>query len=251
MGLFVFLKIMPASLITVFVSRRRTLSLAIELGERAVEAQACYSLGNTYTLLRDFPTAIDYHQRHLAIAQELGDRIGEARACWSLGNAHTSIGNHEKALHYANSHYLLAKELGDMVGESTARMNMADLRKILGLPELEANVEAAQPSELGGAHTAPHAATAKAPTDGVGDSESGSLHHHTHHGQQVHVAAAAKVASLAASKQHRLRRQSMEQLDLIKVCTRLPAVLLSCVNIRGRGGRGVFIVCVYVRDCYR
>ncbi|EAA14880.4 AGAP008977-PA, partial [Anopheles gambiae str. PEST] len=161
---------------------KRTLSLAIELGERAVEAQACYSLGNTYTLLRDFPTAIDYHQRHLAIAQELGDRIGEARACWSLGNAHTSIGNHEKALHYANSHYLLAKELGDMVGESTARMNMADLRKILGLPELEANVEAAQPAELGGAHTAPHAATAMAPTDG-----------------------------------HRLRRQSMEQLDLIKL----------------------------------
>nr|XP_040234759.2 G-protein-signaling modulator 2 [Anopheles coluzzii] len=196
---------------------KRTLSLAIELGERAVEAQACYSLGNTYTLLRDFPTAIDYHQRHLAIAQELGDRIGEARACWSLGNAHTSIGNHEKALHYANSHYLLAKELGDMVGESTARMNMADLRKILGLPELEANVEAAQPGELGGAHTAPHTATAKAATDGVGDSESGSLHHHTHHGQQVHVAAAAKVASLAASKQHRLRRQSMEQLDLIKL----------------------------------
>lgn len=51
---------------------RRTLSLAVDLGERAVEAQACYSLGNTYTLLRDFVTAIDYHNRHLAIAQELG-----------------------------------------------------------------------------------------------------------------------------------------------------------------------------------
>lgn len=51
--------------------------MAVELGERAVEAQACYSLGNTYTLLRDFVTAIDYHQRHLAIAQELGDKVGE------------------------------------------------------------------------------------------------------------------------------------------------------------------------------
>lgn len=92
-------------------SYRRTLSLAVELGERAVEAQACYSLGNTYTLLRDFVTAIDYHQRHLAIAQELGDKVGEARACWSLGNAHSSIGNHEKALNFAQLHYALAKEV--------------------------------------------------------------------------------------------------------------------------------------------
>ena len=90
---------------------RRTLSLTVELDERAVEAQACYSLGNTYTLLRDFPTAIYYHHRHLEIAQELGDRVGEARACWSLGNAHASIGNHEKALHFAELHYNHAKEV--------------------------------------------------------------------------------------------------------------------------------------------
>uniref|UniRef100_A0A182PVU5 S-adenosylmethionine sensor upstream of mTORC1 n=1 Tax=Anopheles epiroticus TaxID=199890 RepID=A0A182PVU5_9DIPT len=183
---------------------KRTLSLAIELGERAVEAQACYSLGNTYTLLRDFPTAIDYHQRHLAIAQELGDRIGEARACWSLGNAHTSIGNHEKALHYANSHYLLAKELGDMVGESTARMNMADLRKILGLPDL--------PSTEGGVGDLGSNSISTKPQSTVDGAESTQQ---SMHGQQAHVA--AKVASLAASKQHRLRRQSMEQLDLIKL----------------------------------
>lgn len=63
--------------ISLSLHSRRTLSLAVELGERAVEAQACYSLGNTYTLLRDFVTAIDYHQRHLAIAQELGDKVGE------------------------------------------------------------------------------------------------------------------------------------------------------------------------------
>lgn len=90
---------------------RRTLSLAVDLAERAVEAQSCYSLGNTYTLLRDFVTAIDYHQRHLAIAQELGDKVGEARACWSLGNAHSSIGNHENALHFAEVHQTLAKEV--------------------------------------------------------------------------------------------------------------------------------------------
>jgi len=51
--------------------------LAQDLGDRAVEAQACYSLGNTYTLLRDYPTAIDYHLRHLRIAEELMDKVGE------------------------------------------------------------------------------------------------------------------------------------------------------------------------------
>jgi G-protein signaling modulator 2 len=156
-----------------------TLSLAMEIGERAVEAQACYSLGNTYTLLRDFPTAIDYHQRHLAIAQELGDRVGEARACWSLGNAHTAIGNHEKALYYAQLHYLLAKELGDPVGESTARMNVEDLRKILGMTEFSSDTESLPDiSQLVRTST----------------TSNNSLPRH-----------------------YRLRRQSMEQLDLIKL----------------------------------
>lgn len=114
---------------------QRTLNLAQEIGDRAVEAQACYSLGNTYTLLRDYPTAIDYHLRHLAIAQELMDKIGEARACWSLGNAHSAISNHEKALHYANRHLQLSKEIGDRTGQATAQMNLADLRKVLGVQQ--------------------------------------------------------------------------------------------------------------------
>ena len=90
---------------------RKTLQLAQELGDRAVEAQACYSLGNTYTLLRDYPTAIHYHLKHLGIAQELSDRVGEGRACWSLGNAYSAINNHEKALQYANCHLLISKEV--------------------------------------------------------------------------------------------------------------------------------------------
>ena len=57
------------------------MSLAVDLCDRAVEAQACYSLGNTYTLLRDYPSAIDYHMRHLRIAQELSDKVGEGKHC--------------------------------------------------------------------------------------------------------------------------------------------------------------------------
>ncbi|XP_053946446.1 G-protein-signaling modulator 2 [Anastrepha ludens] len=162
---------------------KRTLTLAMELGEREVEAQACYSLGNTYTLLREFSTAIDYHYRHLAIAQELGDRVGEARACWSLGNAHSAIGNHEKALLYAEAHLNLAIELQDPVGESTARVNISDLRKLLGLPASPIDCEERSiASDI--------SAGIVQRSDSSGSSQ---------------------------SRMVRVRRQSMEQLDLIKI----------------------------------
>lgn len=54
--------------------RRKTLQLSRQLRDQAVEAQACYSLGNTYTLLQDYERAAEYHLRHLLIAQELADR---------------------------------------------------------------------------------------------------------------------------------------------------------------------------------
>lgn len=102
-----------------------------------MEAQACYSLGNTYTLLQDYERAIDYHLKHLIIAQDLNDRyehslsalswpwsinrfmclilsfcrIGEGRACWSLGNAHTALGNHDQAMHFAEKHLEICKEV--------------------------------------------------------------------------------------------------------------------------------------------
>lgn len=90
---------------------RKTLQIAREIGDRAVEAQACYSLGNTYTLLRDYDKAILYHSNHLQIAQELLDRVGEGRACWSLGNAYTALGNNEKALDFATMHLEISKEV--------------------------------------------------------------------------------------------------------------------------------------------
>ena len=65
---------------------KMTLLLAQELGDRAVEAQACYSLGNTYTLLKDFPTAVEYHLRHLRIAQELFDGVSGGMAAAVLPN---------------------------------------------------------------------------------------------------------------------------------------------------------------------
>lgn len=153
--------------------------LAQELGDREVEAQACYSLGNTYTLLRDYPAAIEYHLWHLGIAQQLKDRVGEGRACWSLGNAYAAMGNHEKALHYANLHLSISKELEDPMGQATAQMNVDDLQKILGLGKGQENNKENQMHKL-----------------------------------TINVASNYNNTSPG---RYRLRRQSMDNLDLIKV----------------------------------
>ncbi|XP_043256513.1 G-protein-signaling modulator 2 [Colletes gigas] len=160
---------------------KRTLDLAQDLGDREVEAQACYSLGNTYTLLRDYPTAIEYHLWHLEIAQQLKDRVGEGRACWSLGNAYAAMGNHEKALHYANLHLNISKELEDPMGQATAQMNVDDLQKILGL-------------EKGQQHE--------------NNKENIGHKHSTNSESNVNISSPCR---------YRLRRESMDNLDLIKL----------------------------------
>uniref|UniRef100_A0A8D8YHZ0 G-protein-signaling modulator 2 n=1 Tax=Cacopsylla melanoneura TaxID=428564 RepID=A0A8D8YHZ0_9HEMI len=158
---------------------KRTLVLAQDLGDRAVEAQACYSLGNTYTLLRDYPTAIDYHLRHLIIAQQLMDRVGEGRACWSLGNAHAAMGNHEKALYFATKHLEISKQLGDPLGQVTAQMNVTDLRKALGMAASDLSPDSLQ---LINSYNA-----------------------------------SSNQASPGVRRYNRVRRNSMDQLDLIKL----------------------------------
>lgn len=60
--------------------------MARQLKDLAVEAQACYSLGNTYTLLQDYERAIDYHLKHLIIAQDLNDRCSHTlESCFGSG----------------------------------------------------------------------------------------------------------------------------------------------------------------------
>lgn len=60
--------------IPLFLCRRKTLQLSRQLRDQVMEAQACYSLGNTCTLLQQYERAIDYHLKHLCIAQQLNDR---------------------------------------------------------------------------------------------------------------------------------------------------------------------------------
>ena len=55
-------------------THRHALEVAREVGDIAVEAQSCYSLGNTYTLIQNYHKAIEFHMRHLQFAIRLDDR---------------------------------------------------------------------------------------------------------------------------------------------------------------------------------
>lgn len=79
---------------------RTAFDLARQLGDRAVEGQVCYSLGNLYTLLKDHAKAVEFHLLHLQIAKELNDAVGLGRAYWSLGNVYTEMGNTRKAFSF-------------------------------------------------------------------------------------------------------------------------------------------------------
>ena len=107
------------------------MNVARTLGDKAIEAQSYYSLGNAYILLQDYSVAIDFHLRHLQIAQSLEDKIGESRAFWSLGNAYAALGDLENAIMYANRHLNLARIIGDSTSELTAKKNLYDFQNLL------------------------------------------------------------------------------------------------------------------------
>lgn len=90
------------------------------------------------------------------------------------------MGNHEKALHFASLHLNISKKLNDPMGQATAQMNVTDLKKILGLDKGDEEVES---------------------------------------GNGMRLNPTAKASAMAASSpgRYRLRRQSMDNLDLIKV----------------------------------
>uniref|UniRef100_A0A1I8FTM9 TPR_REGION domain-containing protein n=1 Tax=Macrostomum lignano TaxID=282301 RepID=A0A1I8FTM9_9PLAT len=100
----------------------------------ALEAQACWLLGNARTLLRDYPAAVANHERHLDIADRLGDKLGASQACLSLCNAFSSLGDYARAAHFAKRRQHLCEQLGDRAGAESAKLSLVDLRRLLRRP---------------------------------------------------------------------------------------------------------------------
>ena len=108
------------------------LKIVKELDNRSGEGTAYGNLGIIHYSLGDFKTAKDYHERELKIAKELDDRSGEGDAYWNLGNAHFSLGNFKTAKDYYERQLKIAKELGDRLGEGNAYCNIGNVHYSFG-----------------------------------------------------------------------------------------------------------------------
>jgi len=107
------------------------LFISQEIGNPLFQAQAYYSIGNVYFLLKDYKSAIEYFLKHLKLAQVLEDKLGQSRAYCSLANAYNELGDTEGALRFASYHLQLAKETNDKEGEETANKSVTDLKRKL------------------------------------------------------------------------------------------------------------------------
>jgi len=107
------------------------LSLMRELNDTAAQGRACGNLGNTYYLLGDFKQAIKYHQERLKIAREFGDKAAERRANSNLGNSHIFLGEFETAAEHYKRTLVLAQELGDRAVEAQAYYSLGNTYTLL------------------------------------------------------------------------------------------------------------------------
>ena len=88
------------------------------------KAEAYYNLGIAYFLLKDLHRAIEYRKKYLSIAEEVGDRAGVGRAYNKLGHASRSLGDYQRAIEYDNQDLRISKEVGDRAGEGCAYGNL-------------------------------------------------------------------------------------------------------------------------------
>ena len=69
----------------------QSLSVSVELGDTAMEAQAAFSLGNTFMLMKDYDRATEYLTKHLKIARDLNDKVGDSLPLYFLLDFYSAV----------------------------------------------------------------------------------------------------------------------------------------------------------------
>ena len=190
------------------------LKIAREFGEKAAERRANSNLGNSHIFLGEFEKAAQHYRRTLVLAQELGDQAFEAQACYSLGNTYTLLRDYAAAIEYHLRHLSIAQQLKDRVGEGRACWSLGNAYSAMGNHEQAlyyAKLHLQISRELGdtmGQATAQMNVVDLQKMLGIekADDDKKNL---------LNAASANIVAS--SPGRYRLRRQSMDNLDLIKL----------------------------------
>ncbi|XP_063698963.1 G-protein-signaling modulator 2 [Culicoides brevitarsis] len=192
---------------------KERLKIAREFGDKPAERRANSNLGNSYIFLGEFEIAAEHYKKTLSLAIDLGEQAVEAQACYSLGNTFTLLRDFPAAIQYHQRHLAIAQELGDRIGEARAYWSLgnahaavADNDKALHYAQLH-YVLAKEIGDLKGEETAKMNIGDLRRVMGLPEmSDSDSLPEIPNHDNQSN-----------GSRQIRVRRQSMEQLDLIKL----------------------------------
>ena len=108
------------------------LETAREQGDRVIDLDVYYILGNAYHRVGDFHKAVEYHELYLKKSREVGDKTREGRAYGELGNAYDSLGYFHKAIEYHERHLKISREEGDRAGEGIASGNLGNAYQGLG-----------------------------------------------------------------------------------------------------------------------
>ncbi|XP_025418716.1 G-protein-signaling modulator 2 isoform X1 [Sipha flava] len=108
------------------------LKIAREFGDKSAERRANSNLGNSHVFLGEFEEAADHYKRTLILAQELEDRAVEAQACYSLGNTYTLLRDYNTAVDYHLRHLDIAQKLHDRIGEGRACWSLGNVNLALG-----------------------------------------------------------------------------------------------------------------------
>ena len=105
-------------------SSKKGLTLGKEIGDEYAQATALFSLGSTHGFLCDFQKRVEFSQQGLSIAKISGDKFVAARAYADLGNAYCSLDDYLKAVETYQEGLILAKETGDKRTQAEIYLNI-------------------------------------------------------------------------------------------------------------------------------
>ena len=103
-----------------------------EIGDKYGEAACCENLGNVYEFLGEYGKAEEFQKKALAIRKEIGDKYGEATCYGKLGNVYQSLGEYGKAEEFQKIALAITKEIGDKYGEAACYGNLGKVYRSLG-----------------------------------------------------------------------------------------------------------------------
>ena len=103
-------------------------------GDRRAEGIMWRGLGVAHSDLRQYPVAIDCHQRAQVLLEAAGDRHGQAWNLNSLGVIHADLGDHVTAARCFGRALPLFRETADLHGEGICLNNLGDTCRLLGRP---------------------------------------------------------------------------------------------------------------------